>query len=59
MAKYGEKNSVSVGILYYHDRKRSKETSPESLYRLNVAAVRAKIPIRDGSPTTRKENVNH
>ena len=31
----------------------------EYLYRLNVAAIRAKIPIRDGSPATRKEHMNH
>ena len=59
MAKYGGKNSVSVGRLYYHARKRSNETPLEYLYRLNVAAIRAKIPIRDGSPATRKEHVNH
>ena len=59
MAKYGGKNSVSVGRLYYHAIKRSNETPLEYLYRLNVAAIRAKIPIRDGSTTTRKEHVNH
>ena len=59
MAKYGGKYSVSVGRLYYHARKRSNETTLEDLYRLNVAAIRAKILIRDGSPTTRKENMNH
>ena len=31
----------------------------EYLYRLNVAAIWAKIMIRDGSPATRKEHVNH
>ena len=59
MAKYGGKNSVIVGRFYYHARKRSNETPLEYLYRLNVAAIRAKIPIRDGSPATRKEHVNH
>ena len=59
MAKYGGKNNVSVEILYYHARKRSNETPLEYLYRLNVTAIRAKIPIRDGSPATRKEHVNH
>ena len=29
------------------------------LYRLNVAAIRAKIPIRDGPSATRKEHVNN
>ena len=59
MAKYGGKNSVSVWRLYFHARKRSNETPLEYLYRLNVAAIRAKIPIRDGSPASRKEHVNH
>ena len=59
MAKYGGKNGVSVGRLYYHARKRSNETHLEYLYRLNKAAIRAKIPIRDGSPATRKDHVNH
>ena len=59
MAKYGGKNSFSAGRLYYHARKRSNETPLEYLYRLNVTAIRAEIPIRDGSPATRKEDVNH
>ena len=59
MAKYGGQNSVSAGRLYYHARKRSNETPLEYLYRVNVAAIRAKIPIRDGSPAIRKEHVNH
>ena len=59
MAKYRGKNSVSVWRLYFHARKRSNETPLEYLYRLNVAAIRAKIPIRDGSPATRKEHVNY
>ena len=59
MAKYGGKNSVSVGKIYYHTLKRSNETPLEYLYRLNVAAIRARIPIRAVSPVTRKEHVNH
>ena len=59
MAKYGGKNIVSVGRLYYHARKRSNETPLEYLYRLTVAALRAKISIQYGSPTTRKEHVNY
>ena len=55
MAKYGGKNSISVGRRYYHDRKRLNETPLEYLYRLNVAEIRAKIPVRDGSPATRKD----
>ena len=31
----------------------------EYLYRLNVAEIRAKIPIRDGSLAIPKEHVNH
>uniref|UniRef100_A0AAV1UTD1 Uncharacterized protein n=1 Tax=Peronospora matthiolae TaxID=2874970 RepID=A0AAV1UTD1_9STRA len=59
MSKYGGKNSVSVGRLYYHARKRSNETPLEYLCRLNVAAIQVKIPIRNGSPATRKEHVDH
>ena len=59
MAKYGGKNGISVGRLYYQARKRSNETPMEYLYRRNVAEIRAKIPIRDGSLDIRKEHVNH
>ena len=59
MDKYGGKNSVSVGRLYYHARKRSNETPLEYLYSLNVAAIRAKIPMRDGPSLIRKEHVSH
>uniref|UniRef100_A0AAV1UWB4 Retrotransposon gag domain-containing protein n=1 Tax=Peronospora matthiolae TaxID=2874970 RepID=A0AAV1UWB4_9STRA len=59
VAKYGGKNSVSVGRLFYHARKRSNEKPLEYFYRLNVAAIQAKIPMRNGSPATRKEHVNH
>ena len=59
MDKYGGKNGISVGRLYYHARKRSNETPLEHLYRLNVAAIRAKIQIRDGPSAIRKEHVNH
>ena len=50
---------MSVGKQYYHAKKRSDETSLEHLYRLNVAAIRAKIPIREGSPSVRREHVEH
>ena len=59
MAKYGGKNSISVERLYYHARKRSNDTPLEYLYRLNVAAMRAEIWIRDELPATRQEHVNH
>ena len=59
MAKYGGKNSVSVWRLYFHARKRSNETPLEYLYRLNVAAIQAKILRRDGPSEIRKEHVNH
>ena len=59
MAKYGRKNGISVGRLYYQARKRSNETPMKYLYRLDVAAIRAKIPIRDGPSAIRKEHVNH
>ena len=52
MAKYGGKNSISVGRRYYHDRKRLNETPLEYLYRLNVAAIRKKISTGDGSLAT-------
>ena len=59
MVKYGDKNGISVGRLYYQARKQSNETPMEYLYRLNVAAIRAKIPIRDGPSAIHKEYVNH
>ena len=58
MAKYGGKNGISVGRLYYHACKRLNETPLECLYRLNVAEIRVNIPVRDGSPATRREHVN-
>ena len=58
MAKYGGKNRVSAGRLYYQSRKRSNKTPLEYLFRLNVATIREKIPIRDMSSAIRKEHVN-
>ena len=58
MAKYGGKNRVSAGRLYYQSRKRSNKTSLEYLYRLNAATIRAKILIRDVSSAIRKVCVN-
>ncbi|CAI5724998.1 unnamed protein product [Peronospora effusa] len=48
---------MSIGRQYYHAKKRSDEKPLEYLYRLNVAAIRAKIPIREGSPSIRREHV--
>ena len=59
MAKYGGKNGILVGRLYYQARKRSKETLLEYSYRVNVAAIRSKIPIRGGTSDIRKEHVDH
>ena len=59
MDKYGGKNGISVRRIYYQARKRSNETPVGYLYRLNMAAIRAKIPIRDGPSAIRKEHVNH
>ena len=50
---------VSVGRQYYHAKKRSDETPLEYLFRLNLAAIRAKISFREGSSTTRREHVEH
>ena len=59
MAKYGEKNGISVGRLYYQARKRSNDTPLEYLYHQNEAAIRAKFPIRDRPSAIRKKHVNH
>ena len=59
MTKYERNNDISVGKLYYQARKRSNETPLEYLYRMNVAAIWAMIPIRDGSSDIRMEHVNH
>ena len=58
MAKYGRKNRVSAGRIYYQSRKRSNKTPLEYLFRLNVATIREKIPIRDVLSAIRKEHVN-
>ena len=56
MVQYGG-YGMSFGRQYYHAKKRSDETPLEHLYRLNVAAIRAKIRIREGSPSVRREHV--
>jgi len=50
---------VSVARQYYHARKRADESPLEYLHRLNVAGMRAKLPIKDGSPTARRKHVEH
>ena len=50
---------VPVGRQYYHAWKRSEETPLEYLYRLNVAGLRAKIPVKDGTQSVRREHVEH
>ncbi|EGZ10297.1 hypothetical protein PHYSODRAFT_247167 [Phytophthora sojae] len=50
---------VSVAWQYYHSRKRSDESPLEYLYRLNVAALRARLKIKDGDSKARREHVEH
>ncbi|OWZ08720.1 hypothetical protein PHMEG_00018690 [Phytophthora megakarya] len=50
---------MSVAWQYYHARKRSEETPLDYLYRLNVAALRAKLKIKGGNPKARREHVDH
>ena len=54
-AAYG----VSHARQYYHARKRPDETPLDNLHRLNGAAIRAKVAIRDGRHATRREHVEH
>ena len=44
---------------YHHAKKRSDKIPLEYLYRLIVAAIRAKISILEGSPSVRREHVKH
>ncbi|KAK1941562.1 hypothetical protein P3T76_007428 [Phytophthora citrophthora] len=50
---------MSVAWQYYHSRKRSGETPLDYLYRLNVAALRAKLKIKDGNTKAHREHVDH
>ena len=50
---------VPAGRQYYHAWKRTDETPLEYLYHLNVAGMCAKIPVKDGSSTARREHVKH
>ena len=58
LIQYGG-HGLSVGRQYYQARKRTEETPLKYLYRLNVAAIRAKIKIRDGPAGGRREHVEH
>ncbi|OWY96141.1 LOW QUALITY PROTEIN: hypothetical protein PHMEG_00033671 [Phytophthora megakarya] len=50
---------VSVARQYYHARRRSDESPLYYLYRLNVAGLRARLKIKDGSTKDRREHVDH
>ncbi|EGZ10226.1 hypothetical protein PHYSODRAFT_338895, partial [Phytophthora sojae] len=50
---------VSVAWQYYHSRKRSEESPLEYLYRLNVAALHARLKIKDGDSKARREHGEH
>ncbi|GMF46034.1 unnamed protein product [Phytophthora fragariaefolia] len=58
LVQYCERG-VSVASQYYPARKISDETPIEYLHRLNVAGLRAKLPIEGGTPSTRREDVEH
>ena len=61
MIQYGGQG-VSVARQYYLARKRSDETPPEYLHRLNVAATHAKIAIkeeREAMSAKRREHGGH
>ncbi|OWZ10929.1 hypothetical protein PHMEG_00016124 [Phytophthora megakarya] len=50
---------ISVALQYYHARKRSEETPLDYLYRLNVAALRAKLKVKDRNAKAPREHVDH
>ncbi|CAH0518208.1 unnamed protein product [Peronospora belbahrii] len=58
MVQY-EGYGVFVGMQYLSGVERSDETPLEYLYRFKVAGMRAKIPVRHGSPTARREHVEY
>ncbi|GMF44828.1 unnamed protein product [Phytophthora fragariaefolia] len=58
LVQYCERG-VSVARQYYRARKRSDESPIEYLHRLNVADMRAKLPIKGGTPSTRCEHMEH
>uniref|UniRef100_A0AAV1UBB9 Retrotransposon gag domain-containing protein n=1 Tax=Peronospora matthiolae TaxID=2874970 RepID=A0AAV1UBB9_9STRA len=50
---------ISAGRQYYHACKRADETPLEYLCRLNVAGMRAKIHLKDGTVADRRKHVEH
>ncbi|KAJ8559137.1 hypothetical protein ON010_g8310 [Phytophthora cinnamomi] len=50
---------VSVARQYYHARKRSDESPLEYLYHHNVAGLRARLQVKDGSTDVRREHVEY
>ena len=58
MVQY-EGYGVSNARQYYHARKPPDETPLNYLHQLNGAAIRAKVEIREGRHTTRREHVEH
>ncbi|OWZ01227.1 hypothetical protein PHMEG_00027429 [Phytophthora megakarya] len=50
---------VSVARQYYYTRRTSDESPLDYLYRLNVAGLRARLKIKDGSAKERREHVDH
>ncbi|OWY96566.1 hypothetical protein PHMEG_00033139 [Phytophthora megakarya] len=50
---------VSVARQYYYTRRKSDESPLDYLYRLNVAGLRARLKIKDGSAKERREHVDH
>ncbi|OWZ08022.1 hypothetical protein PHMEG_00019498 [Phytophthora megakarya] len=51
--------ALSVARQYYHARHRSDESPLDYLYRLNVAGLRARLMIKDGSTKDRRKHVDH
>ena len=58
MVQYGG-YGVSNARQYYHARKRPDEPPLRYLHRLDGAAIRTKVAIRDGRHATRCEHVEH
>ena len=58
MVQYGG-YGISNARQYYHARQRPDETPLEYLHRLNGAAIRDKVVIREGRHATRREHVEH
>ncbi|OWY92601.1 hypothetical protein PHMEG_00038331 [Phytophthora megakarya] len=50
---------VSVARQYYHARRRSDESPLDYPYQLNVAGLRARLKIKDGSTKDRRGHVDH